>query len=189
VDNAAALLALQLHDQFYDSELLPAAADDWDNYIAKELRFDGARFPCAGFTTTNRCRLVPVGTSFAWLNIYTTRVGRESARYYWRDFRHYYKESFGFLAAWITEVPEDGVMPEFCDFSVQPLHCGKFATAFGMQAAAQRGDWLSYYQLNNTSLLKDLVNPPNRLWSQRPQDQVDGMIKLAARLIAVTARN
>ncbi|RMF00416.1 MAG: hypothetical protein D6772_06430, partial [Bacteroidetes bacterium] len=148
-DNAAALLALQLHDLYYDSELLHAPADDWDSYIAKELRYDSARFPCAGFTTTNRCRLAPVGTSFAWLNVYTTQLGREAARYYWRDFRHYYKESFGFLAAWIAEVPEDGMIPEFCDFSVQPLTCGQFATVFGLQAAAQRGDWLSYYQLNN----------------------------------------
>jgi len=187
-DNAAALYALSLHDTYFGGDLLSDTAEDWENYIDKELRYEQTRFPCAGFTATNRCRLSPVGSSFAWLNVYTTALDRPAARGYWRDFRHYYKDVFAFVAAWVEELPSGVETTEFCDFSSQPLPCNAYGSVLGLQGASQRKDWLTYYQLNNVMLLNDLRDPPNRLWQRPPQEQLYGMVRLATRLTALTTQ-
>jgi hypothetical protein len=105
---------------------------------------------------------------------------------FWREFRYYYKGSFANVFAWINLTPSDAEVPEFCDFSVAPIECGRYEESFALYAAAKRKDWITYYQLNNRMLMKDFFNPPNRLWSQPPQEQIRGMLYLATRLAAVS---
>lgn len=186
-DNAAVLYALKKYDQYHQTELLLSASEDWISYIRKELQYEDTKLPCAGFTTTNRCRLSSVGSSLAILNTYTANAELDISKEFWREFKFYYKESFVYVFAWINDVPAGEDMPEFCDFSVAPLRCGRYENDFATYAAALRKDWITYYQFNNASLLEDLYHPPNRLWSEAPQEQLYGMISLATRLAAGTS--
>lgn len=183
-DNAAALYALKLFDDFHETDLISSAAEDWTYYIERELQFEDTKLPCAGFTTTNRCNLSPVGASLAILNVYAAGAELTISKDFWREFRYYYKETFVNIFAWITLIPRGDDLPEFCDFSVAPLTCGRYENALGIYAAALRKDWITYYQLNNASLMNDLLHPPNQLWNQPLQEQLYGMITLAARLSA-----
>ncbi len=183
-DNAAALYALKLFDDAHQTDLLSAAAEDWTYYIERELQFEDTKLPCAGFTTTNRCNLSPVGGSLAMLNVYAAGAKLTISKDFWREFRYYYKETFVNVFGWITLIPRGADLPEFCDFSVAPLTCGRYENSLGIYAAALREDWITYYQLNNASLMNDLLHPPNQLWNQPLQEQLYGMITLAARLSA-----
>lgn len=183
-DNAAGLYALKLYDEVHASEHLAIAGEDWSDYIRKELQYEDTKLPCAGFTATNRCRLAPVGGSLAMLNSYTAAAELPISKDFWREFRYYYKESFANVFAWTNLTPSDAETPEFCDFSVAPVECGRFEEPFAQYAAAIRKDWITYYQLNNRLLMKDFFNPPNQLWNQPPQEQIKGMLYLSTRLAA-----
>ncbi len=186
-DNAAALYALYLYDQYYAEELSQAASEDWMHYIEKELRYEDTKLPCAGFTATNRCRLSSVGGSLAILATYSTAAELPIAKDFWREFRYYYKETFINVLANIQNVMNDAPIPEFCEDSVVPLDaCDGYQHVFAQYAAANRQDWITYYQLNNSFLIDDLLNPPNEVWSMAPQHQIMGLIKLSARLCAST---
>ena len=185
-DNAAALYALKLYDDYHGTTYAQRAGEDWSNYIRKELQFEDTKLPCAGFTATNRCRLSPVGGSLAMLNAYTQAADLPISKDFWREFRYYYKESFVNIFGWVNIMARGEELPEFCDFSVDPLLCGRYESSFAQYAAAQRKDWITYYQLNNSMLMEDFFHPPNRLWQKPPQEQVRGMVNLAIRLAAVT---
>lgn len=185
-DNAAALFALHLYDDYHGTNYSQLAGEDWSNYIRKELQYEDTKLPCAGFTTTNRCRLSPVGGSLAQLNAYIAATELPISTDFWREFRYYYKESFINVFGWVNTTARGEDMPEFCDFSVEPLQCGRYESSFAQYAAAQRKDWITYYQLNNSLLMEDFFHPPNRLWQQPPQEQLRGMVNLAIRLAAVT---
>lgn len=188
-DNAAALYAISLYDAYHQTNLLFAPAEDWTHYIRKELYYEHTKLPCAGFSETNRCRLSSVGSSLAILNVYAAETGLEISTDFWREFRHYYKTTFVNVFGWIDEVPSGRDMPDFCDFSVAPLRCKRYENAFALYAAALRKDWITYYQLNNASLMDDLLNPPNKLWSKAPQEQLYGLISIAARLAAASQQS
>ncbi|MCB0638627.1 MAG: hypothetical protein KDC54_18480 [Lewinella sp.] len=187
-DNAAALYALRLYDEYFGDSLAVSASEDWVHYLERELQYDDTTLPCAGFTATNRCRLSPTGDNLAMLNAYSAAARLPIARDFWREFRHYYKETTVQVFANFRLVPGGEEIPEFCDNHVIPLPCGRYQDSYGQYAAALRRDWLTYYQLNNAQLVHDLFNPPNQLWEARPQDQVLGMIDIALRLCATTVR-
>lgn len=181
-DNAAALYALAEFDKTYGTDHLLVAGEDWSAYIRRELHYEDTKLPCAGFTTTNRCRLPAVGGNLALLSAYTAGAELEISREFWREFRHYYKGSFWQISAWINVMSIDGEQPEFCDFSVTPLHCYRYETALGQYAASLRGDWITYYQLNNRLIIRDFFQPMNRLWRLPQQEQMRGLYELAVRL-------
>lgn len=185
-DNAVALYALKLFDDFHGTTHAERAGKDWSNYIRKELQYEDTKLPCAGFTTTNRCRLSPVGGSLAMLNVYAAGSAQPISKDFWREFRYYYKESFVNVFGWVNITAPGEDLPEFCDFSVEPLLCDRYESSFAQYAAAIRQDWVTYYQLNNSMLMDDFFHPPNRLWSQPPQEQLRGMVDLAVRLAAVS---
>lgn len=185
-DNAAALYALKLFDTYHGTNYSDLAGEDWSNYIRKELQYEDTKLPCAGFTTTNRCRLSPVGGSLAVLNAYVSAAELPISTDFWREFRYYYKESFVNVFGWVNITARGEDMPEFCDFSMDPMLCGRYETSFAQYAAAKRKDWVTYYQLNNSLLMEDFFHPPNRLWQQPPQEQLRGMLNLAIRLAAVS---
>lgn len=186
VDNAASLFVLRLYDDYYGTNMLASAGDDWSRYIQRELHYEETSLPCAGFTATNRCRLPSVGGSLAMLNAYTSAAELPIGDDFWREFRFYYRHTFFNVYAWVEETANDEAQPEFCDFSVEPLTCEAYSRDFAFYAAATRGDWISYYQLNNGILLNDLLDAPNKLWSKPPQDQVRGMLNFALRLSALS---
>ena len=185
-DNAAALYALKLYDDAHGTIFLTKAGEDWSQYIRRELQFEDTKLPCAGFSATNRCRLPAVGGSLAVLNSYTAAAELPISTDFWREFRYYYKETFVNVFGWIDQMPRGEELPEFCDFSVQPLTCGLHESVFAQYTAAKRKDWVTYFQLNNSLLLEDLFYPPNGLWNKRPQEQVTGLLHLATRLAAVS---
>jgi CYTH domain-containing protein len=183
-DNAAALYALSLHDSYFGSKLLETATRDWSNYLNRELLFDDTALPCSGFTNTNRCRLMPVGASMALLTAYAAEAEAPISADFWREFRHYYKESVMNVWAGFRTVPQGREIPDFCDEALFPLQCGAYQTELAQWAAAKRGDRLTYYQLNNYLLIYDMFNPINEAWKEAPNKQVEALIKLSARLCA-----
>ena len=187
-DNAAALYALKLYDDYHGTDYALRAGEDWSNYIRKELQYEDTKLPCAGFTVTNRCRLSPVGGSLAMLNAYSEAADLPISRDFWREFRYYYKESFVNVFGWVNVMARGEDLPDFCEASMKPLLCEhyQYETSLAQYAAAQRKDWITYYQLNNSMLMTDFFRPPNRLWQKPPQEKVRGMVNLAIRLAAVT---
>ncbi|MEZ4985146.1 MAG: hypothetical protein R2795_08950 [Saprospiraceae bacterium] len=185
-DNAAALYALKIFDDYHGTPNLAVAGEDWSEYIKRELAYEDTQLPCAGFTATNRCRLPSVGTSLAMLTAYSASAELPIARDFWREFRYYHKETFVNVTGWINPTSKNRDLPEFCDFSVEPLVCGRYQDEFALQAAAVGGNWLTYYQLNNMMLLHDLFHPVNQTWERAPQEQVYSMLELATRLAALS---
>lgn len=183
-DNAAILYALQLHDRYFGSQLLGPALRDWSRYVERELQYDDTTLPCSGFTATNRCRLFSVSSSLAILTAYSAQVEAPISRDFWRELRHYYKENVLNLWATFRTVPEGNELPDFCDDSIAPLSCGLYQTELCQWAAASRHDWLTYYQLNNTLILRDIFGRPDLVGYQPPLRKVEAMIRLSARLCA-----
>lgn len=183
-DNAAALYALSLHDSYFGSQLRPTATRDWSAYLNRELLFDDTALPCSGFTSTNRCRLMPVGSSMALLTAYAAEADATISRDFWREYRHYYKESVMNIMAGFRTVPQGAELPDFCDESIWPLQCGTYQTELAQWAAAAGSDRLTYYQINNYLLLTDMFSPLSNAWKQPPNRRVEALIRLGARLSA-----
>lgn len=183
-DNAAALYALSLHDNYFGSKLLETASIDWSMYVQRELLFDDNDLPCSGFTNTNRCRLDAVGSSMAMLNVYAAESNSPLARSFWKKFCFSYKESVMNVWASFRSTVQGRELAPFCDENMYPLLCDRYQTELAQWAAARHKSWLIYYQINNFLLIYDLFNPISKAWREPPNKQIETLIQLSARLSA-----
>lgn len=185
-DNAAAIYMLRLFDRYFGEQSALVVMRDWSRYIENELYHDGYTLPCAGFSTTNRCRLAPTATAAALLIAYSAEAEAPIAKDFWRAYKHLYKRNFLLLSARFRETRRGEELPRFCENTVVPLQCAAYQNELSQWAAAARGDWLSYYAVHNRLYLRDMLGGRIRTWEVPLGQRLPTLLRLAARLAAET---
>lgn len=165
-DNAVALASLAYYDRCYGTELSPRPVRDWVSYVLKELTFQYGDMPCALVTRENRCKEIPASSSLAPLIGYLAVADHDAARTVWREYKHYYKEGWMSLSASFNEFSPSVSKPDDVEMEEPTAEENKLATLRALRAAAYAGDQITYYQLNNHFVTKDMLSEQARRWNR-----------------------
>lgn len=165
-DNATVLFALALYDRCNGTDLSVRPIRDWSTYVLRELTFHYGKMPCATVTRENRCKDAPTSATIAPLTAALACADRDAARDVWREYKHYFKSTRLNLSATFAAVnpaisnldPEQTLEPTAEE--------GRLATLMALRSAAYIGDRLTYYQLNNHLVLRDMREPEPRRWNR-----------------------
>lgn len=165
-DNAVALASLAYYDRCYGTDIGVKPARDWVNYVLKELTFQYGDMPCALVTRENRCKEAPGSATLAPLIAYLAVCDKASAKMVWREYKHSFKEGWMSLSATFAEFSPTVVNPDDIDIEEPTDEENKLATLKALKAAAYAGDAITYYQLNNHFVVKDVMSEQPRRWNR-----------------------
>lgn len=165
-DNAVALASLAYYDKCYGTDTSAKPIRDWVNYVLKELTFQYGDLPCALVTRENRCKEVPTSSTLGPLIANMAVSDRPAAKTVWREYKHYFKEGWMSLSATFNEFSPSVVNPDDIDLEEPTAEENRLATLQALRAAAYAGDELTYYQLNNHFVVKDIMSEQPRRWNR-----------------------
>ncbi|MEM9836039.1 MAG: hypothetical protein AAF828_06030, partial [Bacteroidota bacterium] len=183
-DNAAAIYAISLYDQYYATNYTPAAMANWKTYLEKELRFAESHLPCSGFTATNRCKLDPTASSIGMMLGYLGAAGDEDQMMY-REWLHYFKDlGLSPLSLSFSSGMRRKDDPRFCDLAAYPLPCEAHLPAIGLWLAAEYGGDYTFARLLSRQLLTNKRTLADELPLSNPTRRREKLTDIAIRVIA-----
>lgn len=186
-DNAAALYAISLYDEYYAATYFEEAHADWVTYIERELQFEEGRLPCAAFSSTNRCKLEPNATALGLTYGYLAAAQPEQANPTgYREWLHFFKRSS--LSPFSLTISDNqrGKDPvSHCDEGSVPMVCGEYENAIGLWLAADQKGWYTYARLFSTLRIRDRLNGPIDYQAWRPRQRIAPLTRLALETIGL----
>ena len=156
-DNAAALYAVSLYDQYYGETYTAPSLEEWAEYVRRELYHAESRLPCAAFNATNVCRLEPNAVATGLYIAYraAARPAAVTDDIPFVEWSHYFRR--GNLTPFSLTVSPDmraGEDTRFCEIGAQPLRCGRYERAVGLWVASEYGGWYTYFRLFTGPVLR-----------------------------------
>ena len=188
-DNAAAIYALSLYDDYYGETLARDTRREWTNYIDKELHYAESRLPCAAFTVTNRCRIEPSAAATGLYIAYRAAAapGEVTTDIPYREWLHYFKKFSGNpFSLSIRPNMRKGEVARLCDSGLAPLECGQYEEAIGLWAAAEYGGGYTYFRLFCDYVFQRWFGTPVIYGDMRPARRVKALTEVALRTIGET---
>lgn len=154
-DNAAALYALKLYDDYYAAELSFSARKNWLQYLKSELEYAESHLPCSAFSSTNTCKLDPTAGALGLMLAYLGAAGSDDEIQLYREWLHYFKNfSFSPLSVDFNGGMQKKEAPRFCNEGAFPLACNDALDEIGMWLAAEYGGHYTYARLLSKRILR-----------------------------------
>ena len=156
-DNAAALYATSLYDQYYGETYTAGSLEEWAEYVRRELYFAESRLPCAAFNATNVCRLEPSAVATGLYISYraAARPAAVTNDIPFVEWSHYFRRgNFTPFSLTVSPNMRAGRDTKFCEIGVQPLRCGRYERSVGLWAASEYGGWYTYFRLFTGPVLR-----------------------------------
>ena len=186
-DNAAALYAISLHDQYYASTYFETAYSDWSTYIARELQFEEGRLPCSAFSSTNRCKLEPNAVALGLTYAYLAAAQPDQVDPIgYREWLHFFKQSslspFSLTISGNQRGKDD---IHHCDEGAYPLACQEYENAIGLWLTADQKGWYTYARLFSTLRLRERLKGDIDYSAWRPRQRIAPLTRLALETIGL----
>ncbi|MGB3799177.1 MAG: hypothetical protein WA952_05135 [Lewinella sp.] len=188
-DNAAAIYALSLYDEYYGERLADVTRREWTNYIDKELHYAESRLPCAAFTPTNRCRIEPSAAATGLYIAYRAAAapGEVKTDIPYREWLHYFKRFSGNpFSLSVRPNMRKGEVARLCNSGLAPLECGQYEEAIGLWAAAEYNGGYTHFRLFSQYVFERWFGTPVDYGAMRPARRVKELTTVALRTIGET---
>lgn len=185
-DNAAAIYALTLYDQYYGENYAPGTRSEWAGYIQRELYYAESRLPCAAFTETNRCRIEPSAVATGLYISYRAAAAPEEAQtdIPYQEWLHYFKRGSGNpFGLSIRPNMRRGEEARLCEEGILPLDCEYYENAVGLWAAAEYGGGYTFFRLFSGMVLERWFGAAPDYLGLRPSRRVKALIRVALRAV------
>ncbi len=183
-DNAAALYAVSLYDQYYATDLSQRALVDWLAYTQRELEYAESHLPCSAFSADDRCKLDPTASSLGMMIAYAGAAGNNSPQMY-REWLHYFKKiNFSPIYASFVSDMKNKNPSKFCDIAAFPLTCDDNLDAIALWLAAEHGGDYTFARVLSKRMLASSNTKEQQFLRWRPNRQIPYLTDLSIWVVA-----
>lgn len=155
-DNTVTLYSLYLFDKNNNTNIGQMPIQKWLNYMETKGSEPTTNLHYSELTGIQKYSKYPRGCALSWTAKYMSDFAPKEAREFWNNYKKQYKKNFLIVSGFREYPPNANLSP---DGNSGPIvfGMGAGATGLALNGAKYVGDYLTYYQINNTFRFVDFV--------------------------------